>query len=241
MDLPPLRLRFTPITPVARQGLCLRVVARELAIGAGSAAGGKTTLLLAGAAQYADVPGYHGLVLRAATADLTVPGGLRDTAAAWFGPHGTGGPSTWSFPGGGKVTTASLDDLDSFRSCDFQYVALDEAQEFPDGTAYEMLLGRLRQPVDRAITAASVAAEDGTTLTDVPLRARIAYTMPWVARSDVAPGLPDPVPANLAWVIDRFINPATRSAAVWPLTYHDNPAVDSDEYERLAKLAGLPI
>ena len=216
-----LRLRYAPITPSDRQALALRVAALDMAI-ASPGAGGKTTVLLAGAAQYADVPGYVGIVARRRWDDMVAPGGIVETADRWFGPHGdrrdTSAGIQWGFPGGGRILLTHGDvDLAAFRWLDVQYVGIDEAQEFDDPSFYAALMEHVRPPVDGP-------------LADVPARGRVTYT----DHANI-----EGKPVGLAWVLARYTDPATRTAQVWPLTHHDNPAIDSARYDQLAERYGL--
>jgi hypothetical protein len=70
-----LRLRNCPIRPTAKQEALLRLFGPEVFYG-GAAGGGKTVALLAAAAQFTDVPGYDGLLVRPTLAELERPGGV---------------------------------------------------------------------------------------------------------------------------------------------------------------------
>lgn len=232
--MPDLRLRFTPYQPFPKQVAFLSMNAPEVVIGGGWA-GGKTTALLMGAAQYLDVPGYHALIGRATVTDLRLPAGLVDVGDRWFGPHvverrDDGRSVVWVFPSGATLTAGVIDG--DTRTGSYRYVAFDEAQEFPHGEYYDTFC-RYQAEVLPTLPTPDEAADDGTTLADVPPRMRASYTL------HEPPA--DPVPERLQWVIDRFIDRAARHAPVVPMTYHDNPAVDDEAMAERLTAAGLPV
>lgn len=221
------RLRYTPITPHARQIAALLNDATALGLGAGYG-GGKTTILLIGAAQWADVPGYEALIRRANYTDLMMPGGYADVSNEWFTYWGAKrtsikGAVEWAFPNGGTITLHGGHTLpDHLAERTFQYVGIDEAQEFPDGAVYDASQALLSTP-----NKSFGPATDGTVLADVPLRLRVAFS-PLVTD--------EPLPPGVVWVHHRFLDRTTRSVPLVPLDYHDNPAIDAEEYERSLSL-----
>src|SRR6266478_1462881 len=50
----------------------------------GAAGGGKSVALLMAALQYADVPGYHALLLRPTLGEFQLPGGLLELSHDWL-------------------------------------------------------------------------------------------------------------------------------------------------------------
>ena len=75
--------RFIPHTPTPRQAALLLLDCREAFYG-GAGGGGKSDALLMAALQYADVPGYHALIVRRNLPDLAMPNALMDRAHAWL-------------------------------------------------------------------------------------------------------------------------------------------------------------
>jgi predicted phage terminase large subunit-like protein len=229
----PLRLRYCPLNPTARQEAFLRLQVREALYG-GAAGGGKTIALLMGALQYCDVPGYHALIVRISLQELQLPGNLIElshdwltaTKAAWNGEL-----KQWRFPGrgrtgaGGATLTfgylADPADVQRYAGSSFSYLGFDELTRFPE-THYRRMVRVLRQPT--GLNAGAVAS-DGTRLADVPLRIRSASN----------PGGP-----HHEWVKTRFVDPGTRAGGVvfLPSRLVDNPHIDQDTYT--ATLAELP-
>jgi predicted phage terminase large subunit-like protein len=230
-----LRLRFCPLQPTPRQEVFLRLPVLEVFYG-GAAAGGKTVSLLMAAHQYADVPGYHALLLRPSLTELQLPGGLIDLSHAWLG---TVKEATWigelkqwrfagrgrSGAGGASVGFGYLDsptDVARYAGTSYSFLAFDELGRFSEDQ-YRNMLRVLRQPGEDG--RAFPAAKDGTRLPDIPLRVRSASN----------PGGP-----NHQWVKNRFVDSITREPGVIyvPARLVDNPFVDQDQYR--ATLAHLP-
>src|SRR3989442_15661223 len=100
----PLRLRSCPLQPTPRQEAFLRLRALEVLFG-GAAGGGKSIALLMAALQYADVPGYHALLLRPSLTEFELPGGLIELAHEWLAhtkAEWSGETRSWRFPGIGR-------------------------------------------------------------------------------------------------------------------------------------------
>lgn len=222
--LPPVRLRYSPYVPMPKQDAFLRLRNVEAFYG-GAAGPGKSTTLLMGALQYADVPGYSALLLRRTYADLSLPGALLDMASAWLSETDAAWNATlktWSFPSGATLTfgyLATEEDKRRYASAAFQFVGFDELTHFTE-SQYRFLFSRLRKP-----SASVGAAGDGTTIVDVPLRMRSASN----------PGGP-----GHEWVRRRFVHEPTRSAGAvfMPALLSENPNLDQEAY--LESLAHLP-
>lgn len=199
------------LTPKQRLFLCLR---DEEAFYGGAAGGGKSQVLLDGALQYVDVPGYAALILRRTVTDLKLPGALLDRAhqvlagtdARWV--HGLNG---YVFPSGARIVFGYLEtdkDKTRYQSAEFQYVAFDELTQFTD-VQYKFLFSRLRRLKGM----------------EVPIRMRSAS---------------NPGGEGHAWVkahfpIDRPLRP--QDPPYVPAKVTDNPFIDLDAYRQsLAKL-----
>ncbi|MFH5805602.1 phage terminase large subunit [Alienimonas sp. DA493] len=183
--------------PHPKQRLFLSLNDREVLFG-GSAGGGKSDAMLMAAIQYADVPGYAGLILRKTRTRLRLAGGLLPRSLEWFRPWIRRGEMSWNgsdnvltFPAGGTLTFGYLDHEDrkyQYGSSEFQFIGWDEVTEFPE-SQYTYLLSRLRKPD---------AVETGNPLGDVPLRYRAAT---------------NPGGVGGEWVKQRYI----------PAEYHETP------------------
>jgi len=228
----PLRLRFCPLQPTPRQEAFLRLEGFEVFYG-GAAGGGKTAALLMAALQYADVAGYHALIVRKSLAELALPGNLIElshdllagTKARWQGDS-----SQWRFPGRGRngaggasITFGYLaddGDLNRYAGSSFSYLAFDELTRFPE-THYRRMHRVLRQPTS---LNDGNPAPDGTRLADVPVRLRSAS---------------NPGGEHHEWVKHRFVDPTTRPSGVLylPSRFTDNPHLDQNTYrQRLLEL-----
>lgn len=227
------RLRFCPLIPTPKQEAFLMLSAYEVFYG-GAAGGGKTAALLMSALQYADVPGYHALLLRPSLAELGLPGNLIDlshdwlarTKAAWNGEL-----KQWRFPGrnrsgtGGATLTfgylADDNDIARYAGSSFSYLGFDELTRFPE-QHYRRMQRVVRQPTGKQ---RGDAAPDGTCLAEVPARVRSASN----------PGL-----THHEWVRARFVDPQSRPPEVVyvPSQMADNHHLDQVAYTQA--LAHLP-
>jgi hypothetical protein len=114
----------------------------------GAAGGGKSDALLAGAFQYADVPGFAALILRRTFADLSKPGAAIPRSKQWLRDVASWNETlkTWTFPSGATLTFGYLDSDDDryqYQSSEFQYIGFDELTQFTE-KQYRYLFSRLR-------------------------------------------------------------------------------------------------
>ena len=201
----------------------------------GAAGGGKSIALLMSALQYSDVPGYHAIILRPSLPEFELPGGLLALSHEWLAgsnANWSGENRCWQFPGPGAAGTGGatlrfgyldgIKDVPRYAGSSFSYLGFDELVRFAE-PEYQRMFRVLRQPNPDTTLA---AAPDGTTLADVPLRAR--------ATSNPGGG-----PGH-TWVKARFVDSATRPAdvAFVPSRLADNPHLDHADY--IASLARLP-
>ena len=233
--LGPPRLRYCTLQPSARQEAFLLLSVLEALYG-GAAGGGKTVALLMAALQHADVPGYHALLLRISLAEFHLPGGLIELSHDWLATSKavwSGEQKQWRFPGPGRAGAggatlgfgylADLNDVGRYAGTSYSFLGFDELARFSE-PQYRRMFRVLRQPSE-AERGRFPAAPDGTTLADVPVRARATSN----------PGGP-----GHGWVKSRFVDPATRhqGAIFLPARLADNPFLDQDAY--LHSLAQLP-
>lgn len=215
----PPRLRYLPggMQMSAKQEIFLSLAQLEAFFG-GAAGPGKSTALLAGALQYADVPGYAALILRRSYADLMLPGALMDMATEWLGltdARWSAKTMSWTFPSRATLTFGYLEHEEQKRryaSSRFHYIAFDELTQFTE-TQYSFLFSRLRRPAASPLGR----APDGMGAHQVPLRMRAASN----------PGGP-----GHRWVRRRLVNAQTRhkGAAFVPAKLIENPHLDVESY-----------
>lgn len=203
---------WSPQAPTPKQQEFLDAPELEAVFG-GAAGGGKSSCLLMGALQYANTPGYAGLILRKTFADLALPGAIMDRSHQWLAnttAHWDGTNKTWRFPSGASLTFGYLEiEKQKFRyqSSEFQYIAFDELTQF-GVSLYTYMFSRLRRSGELK----------------VPLR----------MRSGTNPG-----GVGHQWVYERLIDAKTRvsDSRFVPSLLSDNPHIDAEEYRRsLAKL-----
>lgn len=247
--------------PHPKQQVYLSLKVREAMFG-GAAGGGKSDALLMAALQYVDVPGYSALLLRRTWPDLSSPGAILDRARTWL--QGTDaqireGGRVWRFPSGARLTFGTIlrdNDKYKYQSAEYQFIGFDELTQF-DEAQYTYMFSRIRRPdlsclncntsvrrhgsnwrhvseeaqrtcphlfPDPMILAQYPASSDGTSIFNIPLRMRSAT---------------NPGGRGHEWVMNRFINPATRhnKAIFIPSFLSDNPSLDRESYmENLSEL-----
>ena len=146
--------RFIPHTPTPRQAAFLLLDCLEAFYG-GAGGGGKSDALLMAALQYADVPGYHALIIRRNLPDLAMPNALMDRAHAWLDrrddAHWDEAKKRWIFASGATLSFGYLDaarDVDRYASAEFNFIGVDELTQFLE-KQYLDLFARLRAPACR--------------------------------------------------------------------------------------------
>lgn len=152
---------YIPVEPYATQLTFLLLPHLEAFFG-GAAGGGKSEVLLMGATQYVDVPGYAALILRRTLTELKQPGALLDRAHKWF--NGTPAkydaenhtyifPTKWPNGSPGhpaKIQFGYLGEYQAeirYQGSEYQYVGIDEVTHFENDSAPTYLFSRLRKNV----------------------------------------------------------------------------------------------
>ena len=104
------------------------------------------------ALQYADISGYHALIIRRHVADLTLPNALLDRARGWLREREdvrwNESKNQWQFASGATLTfgyLAGSRDIDRYASAEFHFIGVDELTQFSE-KAYLDLFARLRAP-----------------------------------------------------------------------------------------------
>lgn len=203
---------FCPQEPSERQAEFLSLDCLEAFYG-GQGGGGKSSALLMAFLQHAHVPNYSGLILRRAYTDLSLPGAIMYRAKTWL--RGRAGVAwnqqdhrfTFRCKDGGESTLQfgymeNENDVDRYKSAEFQYIGFDETSEFSE-TQYTFMFSRLRRNIGQ----------------DVPLRVRSASNPGGVGHAWL----------RRRFVDDET---RAQDAVFVPATRHDNPHLDVVEYER---------
>jgi predicted phage terminase large subunit-like protein len=116
----------------------------------GMAGVGKSIALLAGALQYADVPGYNAIIFRKSLTDANLGGAVLDRAMKWLDRpdvHFDQRYSKFRFPEGSSLTIGYLKnegDHERYKSAEFQYIGFDEQTDFAENV-FLFLISRLRR------------------------------------------------------------------------------------------------
>src|SRR2546430_8099930 len=141
--------RFIPHTSTPPQAAFLMLDCLEAFYG-GAGGGGKSDALLMSGLQYADVPGYHALIIRRNFPDLAMPNALMDRAHAWLDYRNDArwdeSKKRWTFASGATLTFGYLDsarDIDRYASAEFSFIGVDELTQFSE-KQYLDLFARLR-------------------------------------------------------------------------------------------------
>lgn len=223
---PPLRLRYCPTRPSARQYAFVAYTGKEAFYG-GAAGGGKSWALLMAALQYVDVPGYHALILRRTLNELKLPGALIEIAQQWLGGSDAkwnANDRRWTFPSGATLSFGYIGQEGAetrYQSANFSFIGFDEVTAFAEDV-YTYMFVRCR----RGKTAPLGRSADGVGVNDVPLRVRSAS---------------NPGGEGHEWVKTRFIDDESRVAPFFPSALTDNPHMDVDAYLEMFAAMSDPV
>ncbi len=190
----------------------------------GAAGGAKTFGLIQAGLQFADIPGYHGILIRDTYTNMSKEEGLLEQLIKCV--KATGQPAKWDaknnrwrFPTakgrsstGGEPASLGVGHMDgpmahlNYQGPSYHYYGIDEVVGIRENQ-YRFLFSRLRKT---------------SNLPGLPLRMRAASNPP--LREQEAKG---------AWVRKRFVNPKTRLAHIPYIraSMHDNPFLDHDTYK----------
>lgn len=147
--------RYCPATLSPKQEAFLCAPQAEILFG-GAAGGGKTSALLIGALQYADQPNYNALILRRTFAELEMPRATVSLSKQWLANTDARwrDGKFWQFPSGATLNFGYLardDDKWQYGSAQYNYIAIDEAAEFPLEDTYTFMFSRIRRESDSKI------------------------------------------------------------------------------------------
>lgn len=205
---------YWPCVATVQQAAALRAKATEVLYG-GAAGGGKTQWLLMAGSQYANTPGYRGLIIRRTFPEMNLPGGILDRAREWWLGRSDvtyrAQTHTFHFAGGGQLAFGYLDEQDShlrYQGAELQFVGFDEA-------------GNIR-PAQMRYLASRTRRLLGS---DIPVRRCFTANPGGIAHE---------------WLKARFITAPTARRAFIPAFIADNPYLDADNYrEQLAELSDV--
>lgn len=171
--------------------------------------------LLAGAAQFVDVPNYAALILRRSFRDLALPGALMDRSQKWWRQSDAKWDGTnykWTFPSGAVIQFGYMEhegDQLRYQSSEYQYIGFDELTQF-SLEQYTYMFSRLRRLKGAGI----------------PIRMRSATNPGGVGHEWV----------KKRWDISGKINRPTvgedGNRVFIPAKIADNPYLDADMYEK---------
>lgn len=214
--------KYIPVEFTAKQAAFLLIPQREGLFG-GGVGGGKSVVLLAGALQYMDIPGYHAVIIRTKLRDMKHEGGLIPMSHEWLRDTDAkynASDHTWRTPQGSSLSFRYLsneNDKEDWGSTAYHYIGFEELCDFPTEDLYTFVFSRLRRHNHNAA------------LSKVPLRIRATA---------------NPRGRGFKWVRSRFVQgngkrlkPSRTRAFIQSLLI-DNPHINHAEY--LETLADLP-
>lgn len=186
----------------------------------GAAGPGKTSVLIALAAKYAQHPKARVIFFRTVYKDTLAVRDKMQELYPQLGAEWIATDSRWKFPAGGTVQVAhakTFSDIMDYLGPEYTAVLWDELSLVPEERIWQMILGRIR-----------------STDPSVPLRARASA---------------NPIGPGRSWLRDRFIEPCGKDGAtVWkdgetgrtrayvPGTYRDNPLLPASYWDGLKDL-----
>lgn len=147
--------KYCPATLSPKQEAFLLAPQAEVLFG-GAAGGGKTSGLLIAALQYADQPNYNALILRKTYAELEMPRSTVSLSKEWLSKTDARWREGkyWQFCNGATLSFGYLardDDKWQYGSAQYNFIAFDEAAEFPLEETYMFMFSRLRRDVNSKI------------------------------------------------------------------------------------------
>lgn len=158
--------KFCPHKPHPKQSLFLSLDCEEALYG-GAAGGGKSDALLMAFLQYADRPGYRGLILRRKRADLTRGDAILNRACHWWLPYKKTGVRfsakdlCFTFPSGATCefghANNERDVVENYQGGAWQFIAFDELTQFTPNQ-YLYLFSRLRRSTDGVLIPPRIRA-----------------------------------------------------------------------------------
>jgi len=184
----------------------------------GAAGGGKSVALLLAFAQFAETPGYSGLIFRKTFSELKMSGALMDIAGSWWdglpGVTRKDGGAAYEFQTTGNPARLTFGYLENerdklrYQSANFHYIGADEVTMFEEAD-FTFMFSRKRRAA-------------GST---IPLRVRSAS---------------NPNGPGRLWVKNRYVVPASRGNRGYvPAKIDDNIYLDREDYKaNLAKNLG---
>lgn len=200
---------YIPITPHPKQAAFLLLNDVLEVLFGGAAGPGKSTAVLAAAAQYVDVPNYSALILRRTYTQLSKQGALLAKSHEWWDHTDAkynAERHTWTFPSGATIEFGYLENdkhLANYQSAEYQFIGFDELTQFPKHH-YTYMFSRLRRLEGYP----------------VPIRMR---------------GATNPGGLGHSWVKERWSLPhgpkGVKNRAFVPGRLEDNPSLDAANYE----------
>jgi phage terminase large subunit-like protein len=194
-------------------------VAKKPAPG-GAAGGGKSVALLAAALQYAEVPGYTGLILRRTYKQLSKADSILNKSKEWLmnrkGVRWNGDEHKWTFPSGATLEFGHMDNenaIYNYQGGAWTFIGVDEATQFTEQMiAYPR--SRQRRPIGSQIPIRWRGASNPGGVGHEHIKAR------YVKRPDGT-------------------SPQTMDRRFFPATLADNPNLDREEYIRTLRESGI--
>lgn len=226
----------------------------DIAIGGGSAGGGKTWSLLLEPLRHRNVKGFNAIIFRRTYKQVTMPGGMWDESLNLY-PHAGGKPNKnsmeWTYPSGAKVAFSYMDseaDKLVYQGAQIALIEYDQVEESSESQFFFMLSRNRSMCGVAPYVRATVNPDPDSWLakflswwidqdTGYAIEER-SGVLRWMVRAGDELDWAD---SREALVTKHGPDSMPKSVSFVPSTVYDNPALLKANPQYLANLKALPF